>query len=57
MLLVLSAIMLHRHKEYEQAKLHLLQFRDLFDAQEEDLRSADPEIVDQAKALGRLLGG
>ena len=51
-----TAIMLQRHKEYEQSKLHLLQFRDLFDEQDEDVKHADQEIIDQAHALGRLLG-
>ena len=51
-----SAIMLHRHKEYEQSKLHLMQFRDLFDSQDEEVKSADPEVIEQAKGLGRLLG-
>ena len=48
--------MLQRHKEYEQSKLHLLQFRDLFDEQDEDVKHADQESIDQAHALGRLLG-
>ena len=48
--------MLHRFKEYDQAKLHLMQFRGLFDDQDEELRNADPEIIEQAKSLGRLLG-
>ena len=48
--------MLQRHKENDQAKLHLMQFRDLFDAQDEEAKSSDPDLIEQGHTLGRLLG-
>jgi Bardet-Biedl syndrome 4 protein len=50
------AVLLQRHEEYDQAKLHLMQFRELFEAQDEEAKNSDPDILEQAYALGRLLG-
>uniref|UniRef100_A0A7S2QUY1 Uncharacterized protein n=1 Tax=Chlamydomonas chlamydogama TaxID=225041 RepID=A0A7S2QUY1_9CHLO len=49
------AIMLCTHKQYDTAKQHLAQFRILFDAQDEETKNSDTEILEQAHALGQLL--
>lgn len=51
-----AAIMLAKHQQLDQAKLHYLQFRALFDDLDEDAKNADPEIVEQARSLGQVLG-
>jgi len=51
-----AAITLQRHKENDQAKLHLMQFRDLFDALDDETKHADQDVIEQGHAIGRLLG-
>lgn len=48
--------MLYGQKLYDQAKLHLAQFRGIFNDLDEDARNADPEVLEQSSALGQLLG-
>ena len=48
--------MLQRHKETDQAKLHLMQFRDLFDELDDESKHADPDVIEQGHAIGKLLG-
>lgn len=48
--------MLQQNKQFEQAKMHMLQFRELYDLQDEAAKSSDPEVLEQAQVLGQLLG-
>ncbi len=48
--------MLHRARRTADARTHMMQFRALFDEQPESVRNADPEVIEQASALGQLLG-
>ncbi|GLI61293.1 hypothetical protein VaNZ11_003647 [Volvox africanus] len=49
------AILLYNQKQYDSAKLHLHQFRALFQDMDEEARRADPEVTEQSGLLGQLL--
>lgn len=49
------AITLHQHNDHETAKLHLQQFRELFEGQDEGVMNSDPDILEQSHVLGQLL--
>ena len=49
------AVMLYHNKQYDEAKLHLLQFKELFAVLDEEAKNADPEILEQSHLLTQLL--
>jgi len=49
-------VMLAKHNRLDDARQHLLQFRELWERLDEDAKNADPELLEQAGLLGGMLG-
>lgn len=47
--------MLSQHNRLEDARNHFITYRQLFEALDEDTKSADPEQLEQASNLSTLL--
>ena len=50
------AITLYNSGNEGSAKDHYATFRELFDAQDEEARGADPDVQEQSRTLAALLG-
>ncbi len=51
-----TAVLLFNNKQFESAKLHMHQFRALYNDMDEEARRVDPEIGEQAAQLSQQLG-
>ncbi len=49
--------MLFKHERLDDAKLHLTQFQELFEGQDESAKNTDPEMLEQAAHLRQALAG
>jgi Bardet-Biedl syndrome 4 protein len=51
------AITLFNHNELEQSKAHFREFQTLWAELEEDVKNADPDVIEQMAELEKSLGG